>query len=323
MEFEFIKSIRKRFPDFIGDDCAVIDAPHSGKLLVTTDEMVENVHFDREYFSLADIGYKSVSAASSDIAAMGGEVLGALFSLSLPQNFSKSDVAQLYDGIGEFCNPFGIKILGGNITRSDCGIHIVTTVLGRAKKPILRSGASVGDSIIVTGALGGSLAGFLLLSGRAEAEFSSAKRKMLSLRHKRPRARIEAGKLLAKLKISSMLDISDGLFSDLSHIADESQIGFSIELEKIPLFSGIDTVADAMKISPYILAAKSGEEYELLFTARESVAKQAQKMLVETLNLSSAIIGRISSEKRIATLDGKEILQNELLGWEHFSKPSA
>ncbi|MCD6417650.1 thiamine-phosphate kinase [bacterium] len=318
MEFELIEKIRKKFPEFIGDDCATINIPKNEKLLVSTDEMVENIHFSREYFTIPDIGYKAVSSAFSDIAAMGGNPIGALFSISLPEKFNPFEIEQLYEGIDEFCRPHGIKILGGNITKSDGGIHITTTVIGSAKAPIPRRGAKVGDLILITGTLGGAEAGLFILKKKLNIQISAKNKKLVERRHIRPEARIEAGKILAQLKISSMIDVSDGLFSDLSHIADESGVGFSIEVEKIPLFPAVKEVARAMNISPYILAAKSGEEYELLFTAQENIATKAQKILEEKLNLSATIIGKITPHRKTATLDGKTIPSQKILGWKHF-----
>lgn len=317
MEFELIKRIRRRFPEFLGDDCAVVQSDCDEKLLLTTDELVENVHFSRRYFSLSDLGYKAVSSACSDVAAMGGKAIGILTSLSLPNGFSKREITQLYDGIQTFCQPLNIKLLGGNITKSDCGIHIVTSVLGIASNPVFRCGAKPGDIIIVTGALGGSLSGFFMLSQGLGSEISPLKRDLLAIRHRKPRCRIEAGRLLASYRISAMIDISDGLFSDLCHIATESNVGFFVALERLPLFPGVKEIARIKKIHPAILAARSGEEFELVFTAEPNIATQAAKALKDEFDVPTTVIGKVNKRGKIVTLNKRRIGAEELAGWKH------
>ncbi len=326
MEFDFIEKIRRKFPQFIGDDCAVLVQPDEKFLLLTVDELVENIHFKCEYFSMNDIGYKSVSAACSDIAAMGGNAIGILVSLSLPIDFNAKMLENIYSGIDTFCNPLGISVLGGNITQSDCGLHVVTSVLGYAKNPIFRRNAKSGEKIFVTGMLGGSIAGFLLLEKRLKARITRIESSLLKIRHRRPRSRMEAGKILGDIGVSSMIDISDGLISDLSHIADESGVGFHesgvgfrVDLGKLPIFPGVAGVADAICEPLQILAARSGEEFELIFTTTNELGEKASKILSKELDVPVTCIGEICKGERIILFEGEEVNADKVAGWEHLA----
>ena len=320
-EFEFIDLIRRELggagarEGIIGDDCAVLDSP-AGKILLTTDEMVEGVHFSMEYFSWEDVGYRAVSAACSDIAAMGGKVLGVLVALGLPPDFEEHKFRALYRGINRFVRCNG-KLIGGNIARSVGGVHIVTSVVGASKRPILRSGARPGDGIYVTGTLGGSLAGFLMLKNGLGDKLPPLERDMLSVRHRRPKSRTKEGELIGEFPVHAMIDISDGLWSDLGHILSESGVGAEIELEKVPLYHGVETVAALLKMNPHILAAKSGEEYELLFAADEDTAKNLARALFDQFHTPITRIGRIVPSGVKVTLYGQAIDPAQLSGWEH------
>ena len=316
-EFEIINAIRKRFPEFIGDDCAVIEDIED-KILLTTDEMVEGVHFSFDYMSAADVGYKSVSAAVSDIAAMGGKAVGVMISLSISASFGMTETMRFYDGVNTFIRPLRIKLLGGNITKSDAGFHAVIGVLGTAKRPVYRHGARVGDKIWVTGVLGGSLAGLMLLTGKAEGNnLSKVERELMIIRHKRPRCRLEAGEIIASFSPSSMIDISDGFWADLTHIANESNVGVLVELERLPVFPGIEKVASELRMVPHIFAAKSGEEYELIFTASEDVGRKIARVLKDELDVPVCMVGEVTKSERTAKLCGEKINPDLLSGWVH------
>jgi len=317
LEFELINKIRKRFPEFLGDDCAVLSSI-DGKLLLTTDELVEGVHFDFDYFSFDDVGYKAVSSACSDIAAMGGTVDGVLFAIAIPENFDADSINSLYDGIHTFCKSKNIAVFGGNISRTSGKFHIVTSVLGHCERPIMRSGARVGDTIYITGTLGGAIAGYFVEAGKFDGEISELERDLLSVRHRRPQARLDVGEYFSEIGgISAMLDISDGFWSDLMHIAEESDVGVDIELAKIPLYHGVDKVANRLNVNPYIFAAKSGEEFELLFTAPVDVGERLKKILLDELDVPIAAIGKITQSGYIAKLNGEKIQLDKLKGWEH------
>ncbi len=318
MEFAFINEIRKMFPEYIGDDCAVIE-PNLGNLLLTVDDVIEGIHFKIPPLSLTDIGYRAVSAACSDIAASGGKLFGVLISLSLPRGFQEAHIRELYDGIALFCRPLRCKILGGNITSSDSGLHITTTALGFAHKPKLRSHAKIGERIYITGTLGGARAGLELIYNQiGETEISELERKLLTIRHRRPRSRIEAGELARKFLIGAMIDISDGLIADLQHILKESNIGAQVFLDRIPLFPGTEKIAHAKSEEPAIFAATSGEEFELLFTATPDVAIDFAKALDLGLDIPIVEIGEIVEEKQLKVFfNSKLVSPDNLRGWEH------
>ncbi len=321
-EFEFIQKIRAGLAGegakkgIIGDDCAVLDFPCSGKILLSTDEMIEGVHFDMEYFSWDDVGYRAVSAACSDIAAMGGKTRWILIALGLPRGFEEKNFTALYRGITSFARCNG-KIVGGNIATSPAGVHITTTVVGVAQRPIFRSGARPGDGIYITGTLGGSLAGMIMLRRRLGEKLSYLERQMLSVRHRRPKSRTKEGSLLGEFDIHAMIDISDGFWADLKHILEESGVGAQVQLEKIPLYYGVESVAQIVDENPFILAAKSGEEYELLFTADEETALKAKKHLFEEFHTPITRIGTITDGGISITLNGEPVDPADLAGWEH------
>ncbi len=320
MEFDLIELLKRRFPDYIGDDCAVVP-PREGRLLVTVDELCEGIHFSLEYFSLSDVGYKSVSAACSDIAAMGGTPAGVVLALGLPEGFSEAELAELYDGVSDFCGRWGISVYGGNISGSRCGVRVVTAVLGFAEAPVMRSGARPGDLIAVTGELGASSAGMLLLSRAVEARLDDKLFSALARRHRRPDARIDAGKIIASLGATAMIDVSDGFWSDLVHLARASGVGVSVDLGRLPLACGVSTVAEALGVLPQVFAARSGEEFELVFTAPEDAMRRIRSELAERLGLAATVVGEVtSSPKLCARLEGKSVPPEEMQGWQHLSK---
>jgi len=315
MEFKLINLLREKFPHYLGDDCAVISSP-KGKLLLTTDELVQDVHFKLNYCSLEDVGYKSVSAGCSDIAAMGGELIGVLIAIAIPDGFGENELSMLYSGVEKFCR-CNCEILGGNISRTDGKLHIVVSAVGSAPRPILRSGAKADDFIYLTGTLGGALAGYFLLTNRFSGDISPIQRDMLSVRHRKPRSRINEGKLIGEFEVNSMIDISDGFYSDIMHIAEESNLGINIEIDEIPLYPGVRTVADNLGIEPHILAARSGEEYELIFTAPEKIGNKVAIALSEQFDTPVTPVGKMTRTGININLEGKPISPNELIGWEH------
>ncbi len=317
MEFEIINAIRKRYPRYIGDDCAVLDCANE-KLLLTTDEVVESIHFNFKYFSLEDIGYKAASSATSDIAAMGGKVHGILVSLSIPVDTNKTEIMRLFDGIELFCQPPSIEILGGNITNSEQGLHIAITAIGSVIKPIFRSGAREGDEIWITGALGGSLAGLSVLKNPSLGiELTKLEYDLITIRHRKPTSRLLAGEMLGSLSIHSLIDLSDGFQADLNHILDDSKVGAEIKLEKLLLFPGVEKISNSLKISPYIFAATSGEEYELIFTTQAGQGEEIAKKLLNELDIPTTMVGHVTADQIKTSLFGELIDPKELAGWEH------
>lgn len=243
----------------IGDDAAVLSVPPGEKLVVSTDALVENVHFRRSNVSPAEVGYRAAAAAISDLAAMAATPLGLLFALVLPDAWS-GDASAVADGIGEAAGASECTIVGGNIS-SGGELSITTTVLGSSAKPLTRAGAKPGDSLYVTGSLGAAAA--------AVAAWEGGKEPPRSCRGKfvKPVPRLREALWLASHGASSAIDISDGLAADAAHLAESSGVAVTIDLECVPF--------DACT-SPE-LALSGGEDYELLVTAPAFDVDQFQR----------------------------------------------
>jgi thiamine-monophosphate kinase len=241
----------------IGDDAAVLPLDAAGSLVVSTDLSVENVHFRRAWISPKDIGYRATAAALSDLAAMAAVPLGILVAMTLPESWRDS-IDNIADGIGEAAECSSTHIVGGDLSDGR-ELSLAITVLGKAERPLRRSGARTGDRVYVTGTLGGSLAALFAFIG--ERQPSPEDR----ARFTRPIPRIPEALWLAKRGVTSAIDISDGLAGDLSHVAVASGVSISIDLDRIPTVSGM-TPSDA---------AGSGEEYELAVTSRAALDENA------------------------------------------------
>lgn len=321
-EFGLIDLIRrkvftkdKRVVLNIGDDAAVLKSSPGKLLIFTTDTMMERVHFDLRYCSFKDIGWKSMAANLSDIAAMGGIPLAGLVSLGLPKRIKVEQVLELYSGMKILSSRFRCPIVGGDIFSSPQGLVVTISLLGEVEKSLFRTrgGARVGDLIYVTGDLGEAEAGLKILRK------SKAKKNSITKKHLTPCPRIAESRLLIKnLKITSMIDVSDGLSSDLHHICEESNKGALIYAEKIPISQRIMEVCRPLKIPPLNLALSSGEEYELLFTLSPKEDEKLKKITKGKFKIS--LIGEIMNKKegvKILDLDGK-IKGLKRTGYTHF-----
>lgn len=281
-----IRINKKRVKVGIGDDAAVIKTSKDKLLLVTTDTLVENIHFDLKYTSFYKLGYKALSVNISDIAAMGGWPTEALITLGLPNNFRVKDVDEIYSGIEALAKKYKVNIVGGDTVASPKAVIISITLLGEVPKDelLLRSGARVGDLILATGKLG-----------------EAAERPRIK------EARVIAGSKLA----TSMIDSSDGLSRSLIEICKMSKVGARIWLKALS--------------KPYKLALNGGEEYELIFTAPKKTAAKLIQLIKSNTGTSVTAIGEITSKKHGITvlgLDGKETAL-KYKGYEHFKKQQA
>jgi thiamine-monophosphate kinase len=260
----------------VGDDAAVLD--HQGMLtLVTTDLLLEGIHFDLTYVPLKHLGYKSVVVNLSDIYAMNGTPMQITVSLGIPSRMSLGDIEELYKGIRLACNLYQVDLVGGDTSASVNGLTISVTALGTAmpKQAVYREGAGKGDVICVTGDLGAAYMGLMLLeqeNGKFKADPDYRPRldgyPYILERQLKPEARRDLGRLLQaeQVKPTSMIDISDGLSSDLMHLCESSGTGSRIFTGKIPIHAETRKFADQLRISPVVAALSGGEDYELLFT---------------------------------------------------------
>ncbi|MCK4352653.1 thiamine-phosphate kinase [candidate division WOR-3 bacterium] len=314
-EFELIKEIRKVFPR-IGDDAEAFNISPGLIPLVTIDSFIEKVHFDTAYFTPYDVGYKSLSASMSDIAACGGIPRYALISVGLPTGDLKF-IKDFYRGVREIAKLFNMEIIGGELTKSKI-ISITICVIGEVKKIIKRSGAKIGDLICVTGKLGNSFAGLLALQNGIKSP--------LIRQHLNPLPRIKEGKELSNY-VTSMIDISDGFTIDLSHILDESKVGAKIWRNNLPINNETRKITSKFSLSPISCALNGGEEFELLFTIPKIYTTQAKKR-VEFTEVGEIIekwevvrhdlhhgVGSGKWEVKIIDEEGNEI---PVKGFDHF-----
>jgi thiamine-monophosphate kinase len=278
-ELSLLEKIRDGFPDRaravitgIGDDSAVLRSG-PGKLLATSDMMVEGVHFDLGLITPRQLGFKLISANVSDIYAMGGRPRFALLDIAATGDTGTDFIDGLLSGVKEALGLYGVSLVGGDVSSSGAGMALSATLLGFADRPVRRSGARPGDMIYVTGSLGESACGLGLLrsigrpvdleKGRNKPLGWDVMRPLLK-RHLMPEARRPGA--LSK-HATSMIDLSDGLFLDLTRLCAESGVGARIYEDRIPVSEETRAAAESMGLEPMRLATAGGEDYELLFTA--------------------------------------------------------
>ena len=319
-EFGVIDFIKEHFkaPDGvmgIGDDCAVLPTyPISegpGELLVSTDLLMEGVHFLRKESSPEDIGWKAAAVNLSDIAAMGGRPVATFLSIALPKDAQGEWAERFIKGYAEISDLFDVPLLGGDTTSSLRDIAINVCVLGRCPsgKAITRSGARPGDVIYVTGPLGDSAAGLQAILKNLERTEDVA---TLIHRHKRPQPRLQAASdLIATDLVGAMMDISDGIASDLRHILKASGVGAIVELDRLPLTEEFMRVCKEQNWNAYELATGGGEDFELLFTAPAGLEKRTDIITVYP-------IGRIVEGSGLQWFHGGVRTDFDTTGYEHF-----
>ena len=275
----------------IGDDAAVLKYDKDNYLLFTTDMLVENVHFSLKYFAPQQIGMKAIEQNASDIVAMGGIPKFAIVSLALPNDIDVGFVDELYGGINQKSKKYKISIVGGNITNSkEIVVNIAMIGFVEKKYLALRSKAIVGDLIFCSGDVGKSAVGLELL--RLNKKGKSIKN------HLEPECRLDLAGKLVKIGINSMIDVSDGVASEVRHICEESGVGAVIYADKIPISK--NTILDAKKLNknPLDFALYGGEDFELIFTANRNKLNKFKKYDVK-------VIGEITDKK-----EGIKLIKN-------------
>lgn len=330
-ELSLLKEIRDRFHKRgkglitgIGDDAAVI-APTKEKILLTSDMMVEGVHFDLSFITPFQLGYKIVSVNVSDIYAMSGKPEYLLLDLAMDEDTDIEFVSDFFKGLKKALDDYDVIIAGGDLSASREGIIITATIIGKSRFPLLRSGARPGDKIYVTGYLGDSACGLEILKRlkrhvpfedrkelKEEFKYITERLSQIGLRWEDVRPLIKRH-LFSKVymyKITSataMMDISDGLFIDLSRLCDESRVGAKIYLSKLPLSKALKRVCSILDLDPYSFATRGGEDYELLFTA-----PKGEKII------DAYCIGEIIREGRIFVDEAGVEKALEPAGYEHW-----
>ena len=300
---------RKGIAAGIGDDCAILQIPAGHQALVTTDFSLEGIHFRREWHFPEVVGHRCLARGLSDIAAMGGTPVAAFMSLALPQNLRQPWVDRFIKGLLGLAERFKVSLAGGDTAQSPGGILADIVVIGSVPKgkAIRRSGARPGDRIYVTGALGGAAAALkLLFSGKKlrQADFP---------RHFRPVPRIEVGQfLLEKRLASAMIDLSDGLSTDLGHICEESGVGAQIQAPAIARAS-VGKPAHEVDLQ---FALHGGDDYELLFTV-----PRGKRVHPRIAGVDITQIGHVTRNQQLILMNDQGVgLELRAQGWEHFKR---
>lgn len=253
----------------IGDDCAVLDERNGEALLVTTDTMVEGVHFRLGDAAPEGVGFKLLAISLSDVAAMGGRGRDAVVAVSAPGDFDVACLQRVYDGLFACGERFGVNIVGGDTTQTKGPAVFSLTLIGRAPADNItyRSSAQPGDIVWVSGTLGDAAAGLRLTQSQGRPD--DADRRFLLRRFYRPEPRVDLGPSVASSpQRGAMIDLSDGISSDLRHVADRSGVDIEVDLAALPMSDALRRFADQAGTDPLELALSGGEDYELAWTTR-------------------------------------------------------
>ncbi len=325
-EFGLIDRIRKGITSSdpalvqgIGDDVAVVEVEKMGTkaLLVTTDILIEDIHFDLSWTDPSELGRKALAVNLSDIASMGGVPKYFLISLGLPKNLSLSFVSSFYRGLKKEAKRFRVELIGGDTSLSKkIVINICLLGEGRKKDLLFRRGARVGDDLFVSGTLGDAALGLKILQKKGKIKGAEG----LIRKHLSPCPRVELGQAIAKRHwATAMIDVSDGLLIDTSHLSQESGVGVRVWEGRIPLSKLYQKWIRYWSKDPFQLALSGGEDYELLFTAPPEMRERISS-LARSLRIPITRIGEILPIKeglRIIKEDGKDYSPSRF-GFEHF-----
>jgi thiamine-monophosphate kinase len=310
----------------IGDDAALIKLG-TRVMAVSTDMLVEGVHFDLTYMPLKHLGYKAVTANLSDIAAMNAKPSQITVSIGMSNRFSLEAVEELYEGIRLACEKYQVDLIGGDTTSSRSGLVISVTAMGEAnlKKTTYRKGAKPGDLLVVSGDIGGAYMGLQILE-REKRVFMEHKEMQPDLepydyivgRQLKPEARLDIIDRLEELKIipTSMIDVSDGVASEIHHLGKSSDVGFDIYEDKLPIDPQTMDTALSFELNPSIAALNGGEDYELLFTVSQDDYDKMKS------DIDFTIIGHATDTKGVYTLHTKagNSFGIKAQGWDHLNE---
>ncbi len=305
----------------IGDDAAVLETVGGRLLLATTDLLVEDVHFRRRWAGPADIGWKSIAVNLSDIAAMGGVPRWGLVALGCPGDVGEAEIRAFYDGALACASEHDVAVVGGDTSASPAGWLVNVTLLGEsAHRPLLRSTAHPGDVIAVTGVLGRSGAGLAALELESvPARVPPATFAALTSTHLRPRPRVHEGRWLGRDgSASAMMDVSDGLASDLPRLCVASEVGARVELRRLPVDEATRTLGAALDADPVGWATGGGEDYELLLTCPPDVFARLARGLEEATGTPLTAVGEVVPGAGVTWLDAAGRSVAVTPGWEHF-----
>lgn len=332
-EFGLINRIKEAFPSQrndtmkgIGDDAAVISLDEENAQLISVDLLVEGVHFDLMYSPLKHIGYKSIAVNVSDIAAMNGEATHVVVGIAFSNRFSVEAIEELYSGIQLACEKYSVDLIGGDTTSSRSGLVISVSVYGKATKNqiVYRNGAKVNDLICVTGDLGAAYMGLQVLEREKQVYLANNEmqpelegKEYIIQRQLKPEARVDVVKSLASIGVlpTAMIDVSDGLASEIMHICTQSDVGAMLFEEKMPIDTMTFETAKEFDLSPLTTQLNGGEDYELLFTIKQEDFEKIRN------HPDISVIGFIQ-DKSIGvqvTTRGGSVVPVQAQGWNHFN----
>ncbi len=327
-EFGFIETLRRRLPQAsgslpigVGDDAAWWRPAAGNGILTTTDMLVNRVHFDLDYTTAADLGYKSLAVNLSDLAAMGGEPVCAYLALALPAELEKIWLDEYITAFLKLAQEYNVQLAGGDtVAARDLTISVTLNGLAPVNKPILRSGAAVNDDIYVSGSIGDSFCGLKLLQKIfPAAALNPAEIAFLQGRHLRPAARVRLGRTLAACgRVNAMLDISDGVVADLGHLLTASgELGAELDQAAIPL-SPAAAKLEAAGVTDLPDLLTGGEDYELLFCANPGARAEIAE-IARACGVNLTRIGRVNDKRKILMLvNGKSEALSGRRGYDHF-----
>ena len=310
----------------IGDDAAVFRSTAGKETVITADLLVEDIDFRRTTTPPYLLGHKALAVSLSDIAAMGARPLWSMISIGVPEDVWQTDfVKRLYDGVLDLANGYGVQLIGGDTSRTTENIVIDSIVVGEATAgaPVLRSGASAGDQIFVTGSLGAAAAGLRLIERGAHlaeqnlGDEDSQKLDHILLRQLRPEPRVGWGIVLGEERLAtSMIDLSDGLSSDLNHVCAASGVGAVIDSSLLPIDERVIELCGRRALDPLQLALHGGEDFELLFTVKPGDVPRLPRR-VDGVGIK--YIGTIqSASEGVKISEGPRTWELKPGGWKHF-----
>ena len=335
-EFGLIKHLTEHFPIKntstqlgIGDDAAIIN-PEGKKVVVSTDVFAEGVHFNLGYVPLKHLGYKAAIVNLSDIAAMNATPSQLLVSIAASNRFPVEAFDEIYDGIYRACERYGVDLVGGDTTSSQSGLVISITAIGLGDEEniVKRSGAKANDLLVVTGDLGSAYMGLQILEREHTVYLTNPNMQpemegydYILERQLKPEARTDIKKTLSELGITptSMIDVSDGLASEILHLSDQSKVGFRLYEDKIPMDSLTISTAEEFNLNPVMCALSGGEDYELLFTIAPADYEKLRN------HPDFTVIGHAVEEEQgnyMVLRGSNELAQITAQGWDAFLKKS-
>jgi len=304
----------------IGDDCAVLETTPGTRLIAKTDLLIEDVHFRRRYTEPADIGWKVLAVNISDIAAKGGRARWALVALACPAATTVEEIDAFYDGMLSLAREHGVAVVGGDTSSSPGGWFVNVSLLGEGTRVVLRSTARPGDVIAVTNTLGRSAAGLAVLEReRAPDGVDAETLADVTRAHLRPRPRVAEGRWLGAAEgVTAMMDLSDGLATDLGRLCVESGIGATVEIDSLPVAPGTRRVAGAVGRDALAWATGGGEDYELLVACAPDVFHRVAGGLREATGTTLTRVGTCARGDRVRFVDGRGREIEVARGFEHF-----